>query len=600
MLRSALLLLGFILFQGDCVSKEKAPVQPTIAKESVAVVERGGDTQVTLEAVPSFGNELSFEIVSPPTHGTLSSLKSTSDHTASVTYHHDGNKISLSDEFLFRVQAPGQAKSTACRVSIQVVRRPPLLEFAPPSLDFGEVTISGKRQTNVLITNIGGTRTRDRLLLPKGFSAPDGDGFALGEGESISILLEFKPMEERNYSAQATCQHSPEKDPLLLNGVGSPRFELTKIIPTEWEVNNLSDQTLLISFTGGEGWILPKEFRLLSHEKMQFTFTQSDEEGVTNSVATASVVHMTDGLSYRDIELPPLTRFVPTIAQPVSSTSLGSFSLGEVIPVTFSILNRSGFPKHIRWKAFSQSGGGMSSPSSIELHGGECKEVHFDWRPTLPGEAKLGILMEEGSSTSHNLEWQATIRPFFGLVSPPPAQADRTSIGRQLADDASKEELASCPQITETVPPIDGLAWSTTTYWFRNPCVSLKWDASPEKTSLVNVEEKRIASTGLLVLKKGSAPPTQTSPLNIETVSLDTGSIKKHGRHEELLLSGLTPGSHLLVVTRISKTGALEAQSQLQVSVPTKQSVWKICRTPLCLLAMIFLIIFLRSRRSSD
>jgi len=594
MLRCVLLLSGFTFFSSVCFSKERTTVQPTLAKESAAIVERGSETQVTLEAVPSFGNELSFEIASQPSHGTLSNLKSTSDHSASITYRHDGNKTFLTDEFFFRVQAPGQAKSSACRVSIRIIRQPSLLAFDPPSLDFGEVTISGKRQTNVVVTNIGGTRTRDRILLPKGFSAPDGDGFSLAEGESATLLLEFKPMEERNYNAQATCQHSRMKDHLQLNGIGCPRFELTKSIPTAWEVNNLTDQPLLISFTGGDGWILPKESHVPPHEKMMFSFLQSDEEGVTNTVVSPSVVHMTDGLSYRDLELPPLTRFVPMIAQPVSSTSLGSFSVGAVIPVSFSILNRSGFPKHMTWKASSHSGGGMPTASPLELNGGENREVHFDWKPTIPGEAKLVIQLDEGNSIHHNLEWQATIRAFSGFVSPQSPQDERTS--KSLDEGSHDDLMTTSHEMMETIAPVDGLTWTIQTYWFRNPCVSLRWDASPDNASSINVEEKRMAAPVLTALKNGFSAPLQHSPLNIESMPIDTGGIRKHGHHEDLLIHSLTPGSHLIVVSRLSKAGALEAQSQLQVSVPTKQPFWNIFRTPVCIIAIIFLLLFLRSR----
>lgn len=52
-------------------------------------------------------------------------------------------------------------------------------------------------RANLVLSNSGGRLALGRLNLPSCVTAPDGDGFRLTEGESITIPIEFSPGEEK-------------------------------------------------------------------------------------------------------------------------------------------------------------------------------------------------------------------------------------------------------------------------------------------------------------------------------------------------------------------------------------------------------------------
>ena len=280
---SSLLALLTLLQPIRALAKDKEPpVKPTFAKDAAAKVARGNEVKITLQAVPSFGHVISFKIQTPPLHGTLSEPQFAGDHSAFVFYRHDGSKSPLTDEFFFRAQANGQSVSVASHCTITIVSPPALLSLDPPLIDFGECMLAEKQHRKVTITNLGGSRATGKLLLPDGFSAPQGERYNLGEGESKTMVLEFDPMEEKKYAGEAGTQPLCEKAPLQLCGVGKVRFELTQQSPSEWEVKNLTEQPLRVSFKGGAGWSLPSETSIPPHELSHFAFQQSVQRSSVN------------------------------------------------------------------------------------------------------------------------------------------------------------------------------------------------------------------------------------------------------------------------------------------------------------------------------
>jgi hypothetical protein len=594
----------FPLASASCLAAEhkQQAIQPTFARDAVAKVCRGCDVEIKLDAIPSYGTEITFRIQKLPLHGVLSNLHATSDHTASVTYHHDGSKSPLADEFTFRAQAKGQSVSEPSHCTITIIPPPASLVFNPTSLDFSELTLSVKRQMNVTMINRGGTMAEGRLILPKGFSAPTGERYHLSEGESNTLTIEFDPMEEREYLGNAVSLPSCGNSPLKLHGVGVSRFELMKNSPSEWRVKNLTDTPLRISFTRGEGWILPRETLLAPHECRVFGFQQAEADvgegdgGVTNTFSSNSVVHLSDGLSEGELELPPPTRFLPAVVHTITPTELGSLSIGATTRIAFTLINRSEFTKHLTWQVVSPSGGGSDVPMSIDLKGGESHEISYDWKPTLPGNATITVIVTEGRSTRHELIWKATVIAATDLVSR--GGSDTNHIDSEGVPPVTEQPQPSSPLNRKAIPPVNGCGYEVTRSRFcGDDTVLLKWPAEAQGPSRLKVKEQQVVFVGPLNLNKAEQGNFQPPKTKIEVIPIDSSAAKQEGDHFLLKLRGLSPGWHHLVLSQFSKEGSLEAQSQFQIRVPAKRSLWQRVKIPFGIFGITFLLFYLRKIR---
>lgn len=587
-----LLFLALLAVQIPSIAKELI-VKPTFVHDSCASVARGSEVEITIEAVPSYGNHINFQLKDYPKHGTISSFHATSDHTASLIYHHDGSRIPLADEFTFRAQAMGQSTSEPARCSITILSPPASIVFKPSKLDFGEVIPAERRQSEVLIINEGGSMAEGRLILPKGFSIPAGENYTLNEGENKSMIIEFCPVEEREYHGEVCTQPPIQKAPLELHGMGGARFKLTKIAATEWELKNLSDTELRISFTGGTGWILPPEGMLLAKESRTYTFQQAEPEENCNAPVqnkpTNSLVIISDGLSQREIELPPPLRFLPITLLPVTPTSLNSISIGVTARVTFSLINRSEFPKRLTWRANSSSGGGSDDLIALDLRGGESREITYDWKPTLPGYATLTINISEGKSTRHELSWNAKVIATEGSASPLTVLTDSSTLPKERDD---SQRFESPTERKTKIPLLPGVEYSIKKRWFSKPVLCLKWDSN-----IASGEHDRIEEQLLLPLSSNN----QNSSLNhqytcqLTNVAVDTSRIFRVENKQSLELREVSPGAHHFIITRLSKNGDIIAQIHLQIHVPSNPSIWTRMKMPFGILLIFLLILLLKS-----
>ena len=605
-LKSPLILLlvgGFALLSSLSLAAEhKQPsIKPTFARDAVARVSRGGEVEITLDAIPSYGNAITFQIQNPPIHGTLSGLHGTSDHTASVTYHHDGSKSPLADTFTFRAQATGQSVSETCLGTITIVPPRASLVFDPPSLDFGELTLPEKRQTKVTIINRGGTIAEGRLVLPKGFSAPLAERYRLGEGESNIVAIEFDPMEEREYRGPVVTLPSCEIMPLELHGVGVARFEVTKHSPSEWRIKNLTDTPLKISYTGGEGWILPKETTLPPNDSRIVAFQQAEAEegggGATNPVSSNSVVHLSDGLSDRDLELPPPTRFLPTVVQAVTPSALGNVPIGATVQIAWTIINRSEFPKHLTWQLVSPSGGGSDAAVPLDLKGGESREISYGWKPALPGDATITATVSEGRSTHQELIWKARVMTGTGADTSLTFDTNHAATNGEQSEN-EQPQVSSAPSAApanfKPIPSVDGIGYEVKAPCWGGAWVVLKWNGNEADLSRFKIEEQQLVFLGPLNINKETFQPPKTK---LVVTPVDTSTAKQEDDHLQLKLQALPPGWHHLVLSQFSKEGLLEAQTQFQIRMPAKLSLWERMKIPVGILVISFLLFYLRKIR---
>jgi hypothetical protein len=596
---------GLLLLQGLCTAKE-APItiKPTIVYDASAEVMRGGDGEITLKAVPNYGNPISFEVIKPPAHGTLSIPKNITDHSAVVSYRHDGSKGSLLDEFSFRGRTLGRAVSAVSKAEIRIIPPSPLITFSPALLDFGDVILSESRTTNVTIANLGGTKATGRMVLPKGFKAPDGDRFSLDGDESVVLEVSFSPMEAGVSSGEANTIPPYKYTTLSLKGVGRPRFEIIKKGPAEYEVINRSSNTIRINFSGGSGWQLPAEKPVPPNGRETISFQQmelDEPEGVQHPDQTnPSIVHISDGLTVIDMDLPAPKRFIPLMVQRGLPEPLVATPFGASIPVSFRLQNRSEFPKKIRWAAVSQSGGGTSGSRSVELGPGEVKEVRYDWVPTLSGEAALKLLVDEGAKKPHELIWKTRVLAASSSMPIVDSNPSPTSSASAEGTNESPPPLPSQQAETHIIPRLDDLVWRCMNRWFGSPVVLLEWNARTNSTSTTTLEELVMVRSEDHACQAGG-DSLVPSAFNMTAIPLNGFKHCLKGGRKTIEISHLSPGWHLLRLTQFAEGNSVPiACSQIQVRLPEKSSWWQAWKVPLGILAIALLLLFLRAHRASS
>jgi hypothetical protein len=594
-----LLLNGMDLLAESASSKRHDPhlIAPTFAWDVLASVERGGEVPIVLKAIPSYGSQLSFEVTTSPRLGCLSGVTYTSDYSAVVSYQHNGSKAPLDDSFTFRCKAPGHAKSTSYKVQIRITPPPARLTFRPEVLDFGTVFLSESSRTNVTIANEGGVRTRGRIVLPPGFSAPDGDSYNLDEGEAMSIKIEFSPMEEREYGAQAITLPYAEGSAVQLRGKGTSLIEVSKGSKTEWDVKNLSPNPIRVKFepVGDPGsWQLPSQSTLAGHQGRLFSFYQADH-AQDNAVSGPLRVQISAGLSIREIELPPVDPFIPITVRSVTESSLSRIQLGSSVSIAFCLMNRSPYPKHASWRAISHSGGGMDKSESADLGAGETREIRFDWKPSLPGKATLQVHVQEGVRVSGEMSWQATVTSGQGGVGlTVPSMLHESPPSASTAPEVTPLEVEpKRREPRELFPQLEGLQWAIGQALWGQPFLHIEGAGGVRKPDRIRVEERR------LILPKGwepkSNPPLNSSawpeiqstnvPVLYEWRPIGTDRFS-------VAVRGLESGCHELIITQEGASGDPVAQSSLQVVIPPPASGWRglLALFGLCLLVGLFLL----------
>ncbi len=583
-------LVTLFLFSVAVFAAEKE-VMPTFAKEGNAQVARGGEVQIVMEAIPDYGNSIAFEIQSAPAHGRLSGILSNSDHTAVVTYQHDGSKIVLHDEFLFRAQSPGRAKSPPTRVSITVIPPPAHLEIVPREINFGTLFPGEKARTNVIIQNIGGMMASGRIMLPVGYSAPEGSEYSLNEGDQMKMTLEFSPLEVKNYAAQADSQPFYEGASLQLKGEGKARFSVLKTDPLTCSLTNHSDQLIQLSFSGDSAWLIPPAMELPPHTSREVSFQQAEHEEATPATHYSSKIQISDGVFTQEFELPPVQGFIPLTVTAKPPTSFGMIPFGDILPLDFSIQNRSEISKSVRWIATSSSGGGMSSESSLLINGGQSKDLHYDWKPTLPGEATLKIIVKEGTKTTHELLWQASVQAIRSTSTPESSPTPEAT----LTDAAANQSPVPSALQAVAIASLDGLSWKEKTSWNGKKILEIRWQGKEERDSPIKIE-KRVMHPRKIASKALEGTPG--IPFEIESIPLSSSSSRQEGSEEIREIGNLPPGFYLIVLSKTSKEGALLAQSQIQVLIHPPVSWWSRLKIPAGLLFLCLLIALLRKLRS--
>ena len=352
---------------------------------------------------------------------------------------------------------------------------------------------------------------------------------------------------------------------------------------------------------------MPPETSIPPRGENPFLFQELEQEGIPPDQSQSSEVHISDGLGTRDFELPPPHGFIPlTVSAEPSlplgddlSTSLGNIPLGASVPVKFSILNRSQDSRRARWSAISSSGGGMKDSIPLNLNGGEAREMRFDWKPTQPGTATLKISVDEGIKTHHELLWHTFVTTDSPTTPSPDQSASQPVVSSESVAESSNQTVPrEAPKNSRIIPPLDQLSWKFRTSWFRKPALIITCEAKQGEDSQFQIKEQLLRMLGSYDAADKSGG-TGISPFKLEFTSLEATREKRDGDLEVMRLKLLSPGWHLLLVSRISADGSIDAQSQLKILIPQSHSWRSLWRFPVGFLIILLLLAFLKYQRDS-
>ena len=596
-IRSLYFILSVVTGHCTAYSKDKEWIRSVVSFDASTNVIRGGDVDIILTAVPNYGNTIAFEIQSTPHHGTVTTPVNLSDHTALISYHHDGTKKNLEDIFSFRTSSVGMAKSVAYHAKINIHSPPALLVFKPKILNFGEVMLSESRCTNVTVSNVGGKKVTGKLLLPGSFSSPDGNGFTLDEGETTNLTVCFSPMAEGEKSDDASILPALQKEPLILKGIGVPRFTAKKIDALNWNFKNLSTNKIRISFAGGDGWVMPGEIPIPPQSESLVVFKQSEVDALIANISSKDThVQISDGLCTNEIELPQPKRFIPLSVQQVSHESLGSVSIGSSLHIIFQFQNRSDSSKQVKWQAHSVSGGGMPEAKCVEVGGGSVHQVDWDWTPSLPGDATLKISVTDGSKSLPEIMWKAKVFAGLSARESLPLESDGSVPQEKKNDDISPPALSSTIASNQ-MPAIEEILWGSERSFLGRQSVFIEWKSPTNRIAGVTVDEIALVRPSVVWALDVTGPGFNLPPIKFQFLSLKFVEEKKGDAYNRISISNLSAGCHLLKLTLRDHDGRPVNCSTIQMQISPEPSPWTFWMMPLGILVLILLILFLRLLR---
>ncbi len=217
-----------LLLYGAGALLEASPVSPgpTLLMHPVtASVERGGSGEVLLEAIPSYGGDIQFVIKRQPSHGSLGEIRRQSPSAVVLAYTNGGDK-DASDDFTFRIKAPGKAWAT-CQAALTITDPPTSLQVSPAVLDFGTVGLGEAPSRKILLKNRLAGSIAGTLLIPSPWRV-EGDGrYDLRLGESAEFTIVYEPHAATVSVATMNLLPSGNGPKLTLQGESVAPFTIT-------------------------------------------------------------------------------------------------------------------------------------------------------------------------------------------------------------------------------------------------------------------------------------------------------------------------------------------------------------------------------------
>lgn len=201
-------------------------VAPSLLAHPVtAEVDRGGSSDLELEAVPSYGSEVKFLITKNPLHGSLGKIERISQNKVSVSYTNDGSKSST-DEFVFRFNAPGKSWATS-RALLTIADPESSLSIIPSTLDFGTIAMGDRQAKEVILTNRLSSQVDGTLIVPSPWKLNCDGKFSLKLGESLAFKITYEPHEVDQSIATVSLFASAKTPKITLRGNSVLPFTVT-------------------------------------------------------------------------------------------------------------------------------------------------------------------------------------------------------------------------------------------------------------------------------------------------------------------------------------------------------------------------------------
>lgn len=244
-------LFGFL---ASSLHAEKPRIGPTLLLHPIqADVVRGRSAEIRLEAVSASGNQVEFRISKSPAHGSLGSPVLVSGNIAMVNYQNNGDP-SVTDEFEFRIKAPGRAWSTHQAV-LRIKDPPNSLKVTPEVIDFGCVGIGEASQRSVVIENGMAERIEGVFMPPTPWKVMADSAFCLKLGEKLRMTLTFQPRESGKFEASVGMVPGINGSKVLLKGSAIPPFSIPPVddsvlVPSQplaIRVRNRMDHPIIVS-----------------------------------------------------------------------------------------------------------------------------------------------------------------------------------------------------------------------------------------------------------------------------------------------------------------------------------------------------------------
>ena len=563
---------------------------PTFAKDAAFKVMCHGEVWIPLRTIPRMESPQCFEFLSFPDHGELSPIQLGADGEWGVMYRNRGDKDATKDRFSFRARGTGRMKSEAAHVVIGIEKPPAALSLIPEVTDFGEIFVGQKTHATITLHNLGGSDAVGRLVLPREFVAPDGDGFRVSEGGKTVISLEYVPVQEGPFSCEIRTDPFLGSAPVLLKGTARRRFSLNEISPTHWEVSNMGPDDLKLWLTNFKEWGLPGEFSLRQGEKRRLVLTPlwSSVLGTEHP----SGVGVSDGFLTLEIPIPPSDTFSPVQVIGTSNTSSIHCVIGKEQIFPFMITNPDDFPRVVKWSLSSSSGGQDQREQEVPLSSYETKSLTARWSPSVPGAHKITLSISDRLAHPIDLTWKVLVsKDDVPGVSIPQHIAEPDSpapeVPRKIADD-------SVP-----VPLLSNMTYGLKRSLFGKTTLVISFDRV-NNGDAVTLDElyPKMPPSLLQGVDASKQDPTTDGGPGVAPIKGFRESTTAD--RVELMLANPAPGIHSL---RVSVWGGERnsplAASAFQIPVPVSTPIWKSWWFWISLMAMGFgLKKIQRSRKS--
>ena len=589
------LALSAVLHADYRSTADSSKVSSLTASDSSASVVRGGVVEVPLESSANFRNQVTFEITEPPSRGRIQGIRLTGDHSAVVTYQHDGSD-SDQDRFSFRVRSAGRSPSAPAVCTIRVLPLPGKLRLETPVVDFGEIPIGESCSRTVSLSNSGGSELRGSLRLPHGMVAPGGEKFRIAPGESCQIPLEFHPLECGPWKEvlPVVSGGAEQLGEISLSGSGRPRLVvLPSADDSSVRLSNASSGQFKVNFSEPRGWKHPESVTLKPAEVKTVVFLpEYRREGGDQSVGGMKI---NDGLVTIDHPMPSPPSLQPVVAAKTGSESFSGCTLGDTLEVRFNLSNPMAVPRQVGLEFASVPPGIVPPKSEVSLAPHEMRLFTNDWKPAGTGSNTLMLTLREDDAVSSKVSWNATMSS-----SAPPADATAERIQAAIPDSStpasgSSTNGGSLPKKTHSGisdRPIPDFALAVEHPWLGSSRLHVTWSNS---LPVADAEVWR-----LLPRVETADPDTMIRDGRIaigslfEPVDQPFHLMGKTGHYTSLTIPNPGAGTHMLRIRLVCGDGDGDFESEFSVEVPPHPSRLLPILSVFLGIAVVF---FLRKRR---